>query len=148
MAEVYIVPGDRAFHGGHVRAINNMLDQLSPGRRSRITKADQANQMVAGKFVAAAIQGEEGELVGMATLTDTSTLTGRRLLVDDVVVLEECRGQGIGQKLMEEIIKWARLGEYQFIELTSKPERLAANALYQKLGFVLRKTNAYRLHLM
>jgi ribosomal protein S18 acetylase RimI-like enzyme len=30
------------------------------------------------------------------------------------------------------------------IDLTSRPERIAANILYQKLGFIRRETNAYR----
>jgi ribosomal protein S18 acetylase RimI-like enzyme len=30
------------------------------------------------------------------------------------------------------------------VDLTSRPSRVAANKLYQKLGFVLRDTNVYR----
>ena len=36
-----------------------------------------------------------------------------------------------------------RLG-LDFVELTSRPEREAANGLYQSLGFELRQTNVYR----
>jgi ribosomal protein S18 acetylase RimI-like enzyme len=31
-----------------------------------------------------------------------------------------------------------------FVELTSRPSRVAANNLYRKLGFDMRETNCYR----
>jgi|GEM_PF-4254611 ribosomal protein S18 acetylase RimI-like enzyme len=33
------------------------------------------------------------------------------------------------------------------VDLTSAPSRIAANALYHQLGFVLRETNVYRYSL-
>ena len=33
------------------------------------------------------------------------------------------------------------------VDLTSRPSRKAANALYQKIGFVQRETNVYRFEI-
>ena len=56
------------------------------------------------------------------------------------------RGQGIGKALMEHIIGFARL-ELAPVDpnLTSRPERVAANEIYRRSGFERRGTNVYRM---
>ncbi len=72
--------------------------------------------------------------------------TGYKGAVEDVVVAQTHRGQGLGRKLLEAIIDFAgnELGDVD-LHLTSRPQRVAANALYQSLGFERRETNFYRL---
>ena len=62
------------------------------------------------------------------------------------MVAQTHRGQGLGRKLLEAIIDYAgnELGDVD-LHLTSRPQRVAANALYQSLGFERRETNFYRL---
>ena len=62
------------------------------------------------------------------------------------MVAQTHRGQGLGRKLLEAIIDFAgnELGDVD-LHLTSRPQRVAANALYQSLGFERRETNFYRL---
>jgi ribosomal protein S18 acetylase RimI-like enzyme len=60
------------------------------------------------------------------------------------VVDEAARGRGVGEILN----RWAlgladRLGA-RTVDLTSRPSRVAANALYRKIGFEERETNIYR----
>ena len=57
----------------------------------------------------------------------------------------DARGEGIGEQLTEAAIAEARRRGARTIDLTSRPSREAANALYQKMGFELRETNVYRL---
>ena len=56
------------------------------------------------------------------------------------------RGKGLGELLVRHVIEYARreLGDVD-LHLTSSPHRLAANKLYQKLGFEKRETNAYEM---
>lgn len=61
-------------------------------------------------------------------------------LIEDVCVSSKFRGMGIGKALMEEAIK--RCDNY--ITLTSRPERVAAHKLYEKLGFVKRNTDVFK----
>lgn len=90
--------------------------------------------------------GDDGHIVGCATLCVFDTPTGRKACVEDVVVNPACRGQHIGKKLMEHIIDFARreLGDVD-LHLTSSPRRVAANNLYRSVGFQQRETNVYNL---
>ena len=89
---------------------------------------------------------EAGHIVGCATLCVYDSPTGRKAGVEDVVVSSACRGQGLGRKLMEHLIEYAKneLGDVS-LHLTSRPHRVAANELYQKLGFRRKETNVYVL---
>ena len=97
-------------------------------------------------FFAAA--GDDGHIVGCATLCVFDTPTGRKACVEDVVVNSAFRGQHIGRKLMDFIIDFARreLGDVD-LHLTSRPQRVAANNLYRSVGFQQRETNVYNLEI-
>ena len=89
----------------------------------------------------------DGErIIGTASLCVYSSPTGLKASVEDVVVSSLYRGQGLGKKLMEHVIAFART-ELRNVDLhlTSRPERVAANELYKKLGFEKRETNAYEM---
>ena len=87
-------------------------------------------------------------LVGTATLSLLTTVSlGLIGHVDDVVVDEAHRGLGIGRLLMEAVHAEARRLGLRHVDLTSRPSREAANALYQSLGYERRDTNVYRLRL-
>ncbi len=93
----------------------------------------------------ATIDGE-GRIVGCASLCVFDSPTGRKASVEDVVVLSSCRGQHLGKALMENLIDFAcRELKDVDLHLTSHPTRVAANKLYQSLGFELRGTNFYRM---
>ena len=86
--------------------------------------------------------------VGTATLCFVTTLTqGVVAHVEDVVVTSASRGQGVGRLLMAEVRKEATRRGAAYIDLTSRPSRVAANRLYSSIGYRLRDTNAYRLDL-
>ena len=56
------------------------------------------------------------------------------------------RNQGIGRGLMEHIIDFARRELTSVdLHLTSRPERVAANELYLKMGFGRKGTIVYRM---
>lgn len=91
----------------------------------------------------------DGErVIGTASLCVYYSPTGQKASVEDVVVSSRYRGQGLGKLLLEHVISFARkeLGDVD-LHLTSRPERVEANSLYQKLGFEKRETNAYVLRM-
>ena len=49
----------------------------------------------------------------------------------------------MGRKLMEHLLAEASRMNVDCIHLTSNPKRVAANALYQKMGFERKETNCY-----
>ena len=81
-------------------------------------------------------------LVLLVTLTDG--LVGR---VEDVVVSDEARGAGLGRRLMEALHERAGQLNLGYLDLTSRPSREAANAMYTSLDYERRDTNVYRLTL-
>ena len=90
--------------------------------------------------------GEDGHIVGCASLCVFDSPTGRKASVEDVVVASGFRGQGVGRALMEHLIGFARRSLAPVdLHLTSRPSRVAANELYRALGFQRRETNAYRM---
>lgn len=88
-----------------------------------------------------------GEVVGMLTLALFRIPTGLRAWVEDVVVDQGARGQGVGEALVRAALELARNKGAATVDLTSRPSRQAANRLYTRLGFELRETNVYRFDL-
>lgn len=93
------------------------------------------------------IAEDAGHLCGMLTLAIFRIPTGVRAWIEDVVVDEAQRGQGVGKLLVNAAIDLARSQGAATIDLTSRPSREAANRLYRKLGFEPRDTNIYRIKL-
>jgi ribosomal protein S18 acetylase RimI-like enzyme len=129
-----------------VAAINHLLAQLS----SRAPEVDW--QMIIrvlhdGAIVVARDRGLGGRIIGMGTVLFAHKLTAACASIEDVVVDERYRGQGIGARITRLLIEKAKERGVSYVDLTSSPRRVAANALYQRLGFVARATNPYRLEL-
>jgi len=83
----------------------------------------------------------------MGTMYIVRTLSASKACIEDVVVDEQSRGKGVGKFITQKLIELAKQQNVRYIDLTSKPERVAANELYKKLGFELRHTNAHRLYI-
>lgn len=88
-------------------------------------------------------QTESDPIVGILCLTIYRVPTGLRSIIEDVIVDESARRQGIGESLVRAAIDLAREAGAEGVSLTSNPQREAANQLYQTMGFDLRKTNPY-----
>ena len=88
---------------------------------------------------------ESGHIVACATLCVSHTPEGTLGGVESVVVSSACRGKGYGRLLMEHLLQEATRLDCHKLHLTSRPSRVAANRLYQSLGFVLHETNCYQM---
>jgi ribosomal protein S18 acetylase RimI-like enzyme len=86
-------------------------------------------------------------VVGTLTLAVYPAPTGVRAWIEDVVVDEAARGHGVGQALTREALRLAGELGARTVDLTSRPEREAANRMYEKAGFRRRETNVYRYEL-
>ena len=90
---------------------------------------------------------ETNTIVGSLALVVFTIPTGKKAFIEDVIVDEKSRGLGLGEKMMVKAINLAKEKKVKRIELSSRPMRVPANKLYQKLGFKVRETNFYRLEL-
>lgn len=89
----------------------------------------------------------DSQIVGTFTIAIYEIPSGKRMWIEDVVVDSAVRGKGIGQKLIEFAIDYCKEIGGTDIRLTSRPARVAANLLYQKVGFEEVETNVYLLRL-
>jgi ribosomal protein S18 acetylase RimI-like enzyme len=88
-------------------------------------------------------RAEDSSILGGLSLNVYRVPTGIRSIIEDVIVDESARGQGIGEALLRRAMDIAKEKGAAQITLTSNPNRDAANRLYIKLGFKKRETNAY-----
>ena len=90
----------------------------------------------------------EGRIIGCATLCISHSPTGTKASIEDVVVSSAYRGQHLGKQLMEYVLEQAKTYAPIELHLTSNPMRVAANKLYQSLGFQKKKTNCYQMSIV
>ncbi|HSN01884.1 MAG TPA: GNAT family N-acetyltransferase [Acidimicrobiales bacterium] len=126
-------------------AMNILIPQLS----SRAEPIDDAKlaSIVANESLTLFVARDGEAVVGTLTLAVFPIPSGDLALIEDVVVDESARGLGAGEALVTAAIARAATLGVTEIDLTSRPSRKAANALYQKIGFVQRETNVYRFSL-
>ncbi len=96
-----------------------------------------------GVLILARAPGIDGEIVGAGTLGVFRTPSGLHAHVEDIIVDESMRGRGIGEALVNHLLEIARQMGLKGVSLTCNPRRVAANALYQKIGFKKWETNVY-----
>ena len=123
-------------------AMNALVPQLSRTAPS-LAMAD-LEQMVSSDAVSLLVAREGDEIVGTLTLVIFRIPSGVRAWIEDVIVDEDQRGQGVGEALTHEAVYRARAAGATTLDLTSRPSRESANRLYQRLGFESRETNVYR----
>ncbi|SAM01444.1 hypothetical protein [Absidia glauca] len=125
------------------------IDQLVPLVHQQLSQGATADLMRDALLSPTTIiwiaKSDSSKVVGTLTLAITNCLTGLRCHIEDVVVDTAWRRQGIAQQLFETALSFAQQTlKARTIDLTSRPDRIAANTLYRKLGFVERDTNTYR----
>lgn len=123
-------------------AVSRLIPQLSTSSAppSRETLARIVADPGATLFVAR----DDGRVVGMLTLVTFEIPTAVRAWIEDVVVDETAREQGVAGSLVEAALERAGTRGARTVDLTSRPDREAANRLYVRMGFEARATNVYR----
>ena len=123
--------------------LNHLLPQLSS--TAPTLTMDDLETLIGAQSVSLLVARNEGTIVGSLTLVMFPIPTGTRAWIEDVVVDKDARGLGVGAALTNGAIDIAISYGARTVDLTSRPSREAANALYRKLGFEPRETNVYRL---
>ena len=129
-----------------VAAFARLVPQLS-GSATTPTREDLEEIVSSPATTILVARDDEDAIVGSLTLAMFRTPTVARAWIEDGFVDEAARGQGAGAALVDEAIRLAAEAGARTIDLTSRPSREAANALYEKVGFRTRETNLYRFEL-
>jgi ribosomal protein S18 acetylase RimI-like enzyme len=123
-----------------VETIRALLPQLTEARTPPTLA--QLREVVEGQTLLVA-RGDDGTVLGTLTFVRYRVSSGIKGRIEDVIVDERARGQGVGEALVREGMRLANEAGVLMLELTSMPYRQAANRLYRRLGFVRKPTNVY-----
>jgi ribosomal protein S18 acetylase RimI-like enzyme len=127
-------------------SLRGLMSQLSPGAAPPTDEnVQEIVDSPATRLLVA--RDDNGAVVGSLTLVMFRIPTGVGVWIEDVVVDEAARGRGTGEALLREAVELATRAGAGRVNLTSTPDRVAANRLYKRLGFEPRTTNVYRLEL-
>lgn len=125
-----------------LEAMTELLPQLSSSASA--PEAYDLEDIVDAPATTLFVARERGRIVGSLTLAVFRVPTGVRAWIEDVVVDQSARGTGVGAALVQAALDWAEHVGARTVDLTSRPDREAANRLYLRLGFEKRETNVYR----
>lgn len=132
------------FDSALIAPIADMLAQLTAReypfgeQELRAIVEDSASQLF--------VMRDDKRIMGMLTLGHYTSPTGRKVWVEDVVVMNEYRGAGLGRRLINHAIEYCRENLSPCtLMLTSNPARIAANELYRTSGFEPKQTNVYKM---
>ena len=123
-------------------AVAALVPQLSSS--SPPPGADVLARIVANPYATLFVAREGDRIVGMLTLVTFEIPTAARAWIEDVVVDERARGQGVAAALVQAALDRSAQVGVRTVDLTSRPDRDAANRLYVRMGFEQRITNVYR----
>ncbi|GEM_PF-1331328 len=83
---------------------------------------------------------ERGKVVGYTKLKIKNRWKAfkekKEIYINDIAVIENCRGKGIGSKLLNETEKYAKGENIGFLTLKADSENLKTLRFYKKHGFV------------
>jgi ribosomal protein S18 acetylase RimI-like enzyme len=139
---VFVVELIREVTDDLIESLQRLIPQLTstppPNRKQleAIVASDAARLLVARDLT--------NRIIGTLTPVVFPIPTGVRAWIEDVIVDDQARGQGVGAALTQEALRLARDEGARTVDLTSRPSREGANALYGSAGFAQRETNVYR----
>jgi ribosomal protein S18 acetylase RimI-like enzyme len=127
----------------HVEVFGRLMPQHSKGA---LPPTQEHLQRVAESSANTLLVARDGQgaIVGTLTLTIFLTPGGTIGWIEDVVVDQAARGQGVGEALVKEGVRIARERGALQIDLHSGNHRQAAIRLYQRVGFKKFETNVWR----
>ena len=124
-------------------AMQRFLDQLTSSPMT-LTE-DMFNQLLASPNSHLFFLLKDEQIAGMLTVGIYHSPTGGKAWIEDVVVDESFRGQGLSKLLVAHAIEFTKSKQIPSLMLTSNSKRVAANKLYQTMGFERKETNVYRM---
>lgn len=125
-----------------VAAFGRLVPQLSSSASP--PDAQTLAAIVSSPAVSLLVARSNGEVTGTLTLAMFPCPTGLRAWIEDVVVDEAARGLGIGEALTRKALELAQAAGARTVDLTSRPSRVAAGRLYERVGFTERQSRLYR----
>ncbi len=136
-------------NSGHLSSLGQLYDELM-GTMTNSDKLMQTYQSIANNenYVILGAFNQD-ELVGSLMGIICQDLVGDCrpfMVVENVIVSNRARRQGVGTKLMQEIEWIARARDCSYMIFVSGEQRKEAHIFYEKLGFKEENVEGYRKH--
>lgn len=114
------------------------IRQLNP-EMTQATFRERLSQMLEGGYRCAAAFDGAGTCLGISGFWVLCRFwCGEHIDIDNVVVDENARGQGIGKKLVAWIENWAREQGLSFAVLDSYTSNIDSHRFYFREGYIIR----------
>lgn len=133
----------KTYSAEYHEAMQRFLDQLTTNPMT-LTE-EMFRQLLASENSHLFFLMKDEQIAGMLTVGIYYSPTGGKAWIEDVVVDETFRGQGLSKLLVAHAIEFTQSQGIPSLMLTSNPKRIAANKLYQAMGFTHKETNVYRM---
>lgn len=135
-----LLPSD--LNDGTNQQVHRLFEQLnatiSQRKASQIANTDNTIFMT---------YWDDSQIVAIALMATYEVISGHKGMIEDVVVNQNYRGQGIGKKLIMALLEKGKRLQLDEILLFSGHHRKPAIHLYTSLGFKLKDSGLYRLPL-
>lgn len=137
------------YDGEIASAMGRLRQQLSSRHDGSAIMRDKIEELIESPYHDILMALDDGKLVGMVIVSTVITTLDRNVYMEDLVVDADCRGKGIGGKLLEAVKEWGRAKGCRRLEFTSsnRDGKVGARGFYESHGAAVRETDFYRVEL-
>ena len=125
-----------------VEAAARLIPQLSAS--AGVPGSAELDEIINAAGSTMIVARDDQAIVGMLTLHTFRAATGVHAWIQDLVVDANAKGRGVNELLTREAVRLGVEQGARTAELTSRPSRLGAGRLYERIGFERRQTHLYR----
>lgn len=123
-----------------IEALDSVMQVISdgPGDREKMAQLIENISQNDQKYLLVAEDQDTGKIVGSLLGVVFEDICGDCrpiLLVENVAVLKDWQGYGVGRMMFEEIERWGREKQCHYEILVSGMQRTGAHRFYEALGF-------------
>ena len=130
-------------------AMGKLRQQLSKRHDGSPIAREVIEELIESPYHDIIIAEDDGKIVGMTIVSIVMATLDRNVYMEDLVVSSECRGKGVGGKLLDAVKKWGSEHGCRRLEFTSssREKKVGAKGFYESHGAEIRQTSAYRAEL-
>ena len=130
-------------------AMGKLRQQLSARHDGSAISRELIEELIESPYHDILIATDDGKVVGMTIVSIVMATLDRNVYMEDLVVDSECRGKGVGGKLLDAVQDWGRAHGCRRLEFTSssREKKAGAKGFYESHGAEVRDTNAFRAEL-
>jgi ribosomal protein S18 acetylase RimI-like enzyme len=130
-------------------AMGKLRQQLSARHDGSAIARETIEELIESPYHDILVASDDGKIVGMAIVSIVMATLDRNVYMEDLVVDSECRGKGVGGKLLDAVKDWGRAHGCRRLEFTSssREKKEGAKGFYESHGAEVRETHAFRAEL-